>query len=64
MLQELNQLGIALEQDNQLTPIGFSECLCHWQINLPLGSFQVLETAATKGRVGQSRPCGRAASRR
>ncbi|MFM6040190.1 MAG: type I-C CRISPR-associated protein Cas8c/Csd1 [Sphaerospermopsis kisseleviana] len=50
MLQELNQLGIALEQDNQLTPIGFSECLCHWQINLPLGSFQVLETAATKGK--------------
>ncbi|MFM7368549.1 MAG: type I-C CRISPR-associated protein Cas8c/Csd1, partial [Sphaerospermopsis kisseleviana] len=50
MLQELNQLGIALEQDNQLTPIGFSECLCHWQINLPLGSFQVLETAASKGK--------------
>ncbi|MEB3151092.1 MAG: type I-C CRISPR-associated protein Cas8c/Csd1 [Sphaerospermopsis sp.] len=50
MLQELNQLGIALEQDNQLTPTGFSECLCHWQINLPLGSFQVLETAATKGK--------------
>lgn len=50
MLQELNQLGIALEQDNQLTSIGFSECLCHWQINLPLGSFQVLETAATKGK--------------
>ncbi|MBD2134480.1 type I-C CRISPR-associated protein Cas8c/Csd1 [Sphaerospermopsis sp. FACHB-1094] len=50
MLQELNQLGIALEQDSQLTSIGFSECLCHWQINLPLGSFQVLETAATKGK--------------
>ncbi|MBD2296354.1 type I-C CRISPR-associated protein Cas8c/Csd1 [Anabaena sphaerica FACHB-251] len=50
MLQELDKLGIALEQEKKLTPIGFSECLCNWQINLPLGSFQVLETPATKGK--------------
>ncbi|MBD2138444.1 type I-C CRISPR-associated protein Cas8c/Csd1 [Anabaena sp. FACHB-1237] len=50
MLQELNQLSIALEQKDRLTTIGFGECLCHWQINLPLSSFQVLETPATKGK--------------
>jgi CRISPR-associated protein Csd1 len=46
MLHELNQLGIALEQNNKLTPIGFSECVCHWQINLPLENFTALETPA------------------
>ncbi len=46
MLQELNQLGIVLEQDNKLTPIGFGECVCHWQINLPVNNFMVLETPA------------------
>lgn len=48
MLRELNQLGNALK----LTPIGFSECVCHWQINLPLETFQSLETPA-KGNKGK-----------
>jgi CRISPR-associated protein Cas8c/Csd1 subtype I-C len=52
MLQELNQLGIALEQDNKLTPIGFGECVCHWQINLPVNNFMVLETPP-KGDKGK-----------
>ena len=52
MLQELNQLGIALEQDNKLTPIGFGECVCHWQINLPVNNFTVLETPP-KGDKGK-----------
>ena len=52
MLQELNQLGIALEQDNKLTPIGFGECVCHWQINLPINNFAVLETPP-KGDKGK-----------
>ena len=53
MLQELNQLGIALEQDDKLTPTGFSECICHWQIDLSLETFMVLETP---GKSDKSKP--------
>jgi CRISPR-associated protein Csd1 len=51
MLQELNQLGIALEQDGKLSPIGFGECVCHWEINLPLKDFRALETPAKSAKA-------------
>jgi len=44
MLHELNQLGQSLD----LSPIGFSECVCHREIDLPLGVFRTLVTPMKK----------------
>jgi CRISPR-associated protein Csd1 len=44
MLKELSNLGKHFD----LSPLGYAELVVNWQVNLPDGSFVLLETSATK----------------